>query len=184
MPPAQDGKKYWALLCCRDRCRDCRGEVELDRHGKIRHHTFFNELKVGLEEHPVLPTDPKTYRERMTQTRFQTSNVPAMNLAIQTAHVGNTMDIVMDSGDSVPICERRRPTFSQTETSSLSALNVSVVRKCFTQPSVLSKKASGIPLPPARNCTPLSCCQSARPCSRVFLERTTKESTVLALHPR
>ena len=32
----------------------------------------------------------------------------------------------------------------------------------------------------ARVCTPMSCCQSARPCSKVFLELTTKESTALA----
>ena len=41
---------------------------------KIWHQTFCNELSVALEERPVLPTEalvnPKAYRERMTQTRF------------------------------------------------------------------------------------------------------------------
>ena len=79
----------------------------MERHGKIRHHTFYNELNVGPEEHPVLPMDPKSYRERMTQTRFQTFNVPVMHLATQTAPfaAGHTTDIVMDSGDSVSIYE-------------------------------------------------------------------------------
>ena len=63
--------------------------------------TFYNELSVAPEERPVLPTEAlvnlKAYRERMTQTRFETFNVPTMNMA--TRH---TTDIVMDSGDGVP----------------------------------------------------------------------------------
>ena len=100
-------------MCCRDLSRECRGEVELERHGKIWHHMFYNEFKVGPEEHPVLPTDPKSYRERMTQTRFQTFNVPAMYLATQIVSFasGHTTDIVMDL---VTVCPSTKVTLCVT----------------------------------------------------------------------
>ncbi len=76
---------------------------------RIWYHTFYNELKITPEEHPVLltasPLTPKEHREQMVRIMFESFNVPA--LYITTAPVlalyaaGRTTGIVVDIGDGV-----------------------------------------------------------------------------------
>jgi actin beta/gamma 1 len=79
-----------------------------DDMDKIWHHTFYNELHVSPEEHPIFLTEPhlnpKAHRERITQIMFETFNCPAMYvctagiLAVYAS--GRTTACVVQSGDS------------------------------------------------------------------------------------
>ncbi|KAI9501960.1 actin family [Coemansia spiralis] len=80
-----------------------------DNMEKIWHHTFYNELGVLPEEHPVLLTEaslsPKANHEMMAQIMFETFNTPALYVSIQAALAlyssGCTTGIAIESGDSV-----------------------------------------------------------------------------------
>ena len=84
---------------------------------KIWHHTFYNELHVAPEEHPVLlteaPLNPRANRERMTQIMFETFASPAVCVMLRPVLAllasGRTTGCVLHSGvgttHAVPVFE-------------------------------------------------------------------------------
>ena len=76
---------------------------------KMWEHTFYSELKVSPDEHPVLlteaPLNKAFNREKMIQIMFENFNVPAMCVANQAVlslySAGMTSGIVCDSGYGV-----------------------------------------------------------------------------------
>eukprot|EP01127_Copromyxa_protea_P018631 TRINITY_DN5905_c0_g1_i1.p1 TRINITY_DN5905_c0_g1~~TRINITY_DN5905_c0_g1_i1.p1 ORF type:complete len:1833 (+),score=344.13 TRINITY_DN5905_c0_g1_i1:770-5500(+) len=84
---------------------------------KIWHHTFYNELRVAPEEHPVMMSEPannpKANREKLLQIMFETFNVPATYVGISSVlslyASGRTSGVVVDCGSGtstvVPVYE-------------------------------------------------------------------------------
>jgi actin beta/gamma 1 len=76
---------------------------------KIWHHTFYDELKVSPDQHPVLLSEPalnpKPNREKMTEIMFEIFKTPSLYVANQAVLAqcasGYTTGVVLDSGDGV-----------------------------------------------------------------------------------
>ncbi|KAJ7846139.1 actin family [Mycena leptocephala] len=84
---------------------------------EIWHHTFYNELRIAPEEHPVLlteaPGNPSENRIQAISIMFEKFNVPAFYMQIGAVLAlnasGRTTGVVVDSGEgvthSVPVYE-------------------------------------------------------------------------------
>jgi len=76
---------------------------------QVLFHTIYAELRVTPEGHPMLisepPMNPKINREKLTQMMFESFNVPALYLGIQSVlglyASGRTTGLVVESGDGV-----------------------------------------------------------------------------------
>jgi len=76
---------------------------------KIWHYTFFTDLRIDPQDHPVLlteaPLNPRKNREKMAEIMFETFNVPAMYVSMQAVlslyGSGRTTGCVIDIGDGV-----------------------------------------------------------------------------------
>jgi len=76
---------------------------------KVWHHTFYNELRIAPEEHPILlteaPLNPKAHREKLTEIMFEIFDAPAFyaaNTAVLSLYTsGRTSGIVVDCGGGV-----------------------------------------------------------------------------------
>jgi len=91
--------------------------VDWDNMEKVWHHTFYNELKVDPQEHPVMITDSPMNspedKEKCTEIFFDNLNVPSFYVASSAVLAlmasGNTKGVVFDSGEGcthvVPIYE-------------------------------------------------------------------------------
>jgi len=76
---------------------------------RIWHHTFYDQLRLNPDEHPVIvteaPMNPKRNRERMVEMLFEKFCVPSAYIVIQAVmslySYGKTTGAVVDSGDGV-----------------------------------------------------------------------------------
>ena len=104
-----------------DEAQSLRGVLQLEypiEHGivtdwddmeKLWFHTYYNELHVAPEDHPILlteaPLNPKRNRETMMEIMFEKFDHPAFYIAIQAVlslyTTGRTTGLVLDSGDGV-----------------------------------------------------------------------------------
>ncbi|CAL8078965.1 unnamed protein product [Orchesella dallaii] len=80
---------------------------------QVWHHTFYNELRVNPDEHPILlteaPLNPKNNRKMMTEIMFEKFSIPdlyvihtaALPMLVHSCNTGSTNAVIVDSGDGV-----------------------------------------------------------------------------------
>lgn len=87
--------------------------TDFDSMEKVWHHTFYNELRVAPEEHPIIitetPLTSKANREKTTQIMFENFNVPAMFVSatgtLVTYASGRTCAMVLEVGDGATVVQ-------------------------------------------------------------------------------
>ena len=75
----------------------------------IWHYTFFNDMRVNPNEHPIMLTEPplnnNLNKEKMAELMFEVFNVPALYISMQAIlslyASGRTTGLVVDAGDGV-----------------------------------------------------------------------------------
>ncbi|KAJ5075589.1 actin [Anaeramoeba ignava] len=86
--------------------------TDWDDMEKIWHHSFYNELCVAPEEHPILLTNPPftslRQKEKYIQIMFETFNTPAtyiaLDLVLALMASGRTTGTVLSSGEGITTC--------------------------------------------------------------------------------
>ena len=81
-----------------------------DDYEVLLHHTFYNELRMNPDEHPVLMSEPalnpKSNREKLMQIMFETFAVPATFVATKAAlslyASGRHCGVVVEYGEGAP----------------------------------------------------------------------------------
>ncbi len=116
-----DVEAYFREFYIGEEAMNMRGVLKLLyplEHGQVRdwgameniwHYTFYNDLRVNPNEHPIMLTEPplndNKNKEKMAEMMFETFNVPAVYISMQAIlslyASGRTTGIVIDIGDGV-----------------------------------------------------------------------------------